>query len=208
MCVYMCVRKRESVCVCVCVSGGGSSKPIRELAVQLHRNKGTFIIQLGSCRAAQRKKTSNLVLLGEDAQKSGRRKTGTNKRRTKLITRVHCTQTKSEECFKAAGRPVICRNMETSVAKLFQMIGARRRAPDLRETGAMQCCMRTQHTFRPRDLTHRSSTHPSLWCRTSSTPSDAQKICFSVFIHFKWFFIIYTLNRVYTNPLLHHGFLF
>ncbi len=95
------------VCVCVCVSvGGESSKPIRELAVQLHRNKRTFIIQLGSCQAAQRKKTSNLVLLGEDAQKSGRRKTGTNKRRTKLITRVHCTQTKREECFKAAsGRP-------------------------------------------------------------------------------------------------------
>ncbi len=99
MCVYMCVRKRESVCVCVCV-GGGSSKPIRELAVQLHRNKGTFIIQLGSCRAAQRKKTSNLVLLGEDAQKSGRRKTGTNKRRTKLITRVHCTQTRVRSASK------------------------------------------------------------------------------------------------------------
>lgn len=75
---------------------GASSKPIRELAVQLQRNKGTFIIQLGTCQGSQRKKTSNLVLQGEDAQKSGLRVTGTNKRRTKLITRVHCTETKGE----------------------------------------------------------------------------------------------------------------
>lgn len=88
--------------------GGASSEPIRELAVQLQRNKGTFIIQLGTCQASQRKKTSNLVLQGEDAQKSGLRVTGTNKRRTKLITRVHCTETKEEGRFKAAaGCPVI-----------------------------------------------------------------------------------------------------
>ncbi len=119
VCVYVCEKERECVCVCVCV-GGGSSNQSESWQFNYTEIRGTFIIQLGSCRAAQRKKTSNLVLLGEDAQKSGRRKTGTNKRRTKLITRVHCTQTKSEECFKAAGRPVICRNMETSVAKLFQ----------------------------------------------------------------------------------------
>lgn len=76
--------------------GGASSKPIRELALQLQRNKGTFIIQLGTCQGSQKKKTSNLVLQGEDAQKSGLRVTGTNKRRTKLITRVHCTETKGE----------------------------------------------------------------------------------------------------------------
>lgn len=88
--------------------GGSSSEPIRELAVQLQRNKGTFIIQLGTCQASQRKKTSNLVLQGEDAQKSGLRVTGTNKRRTKLITRVHCTETKEEGRFKAVdGCPVI-----------------------------------------------------------------------------------------------------
>lgn len=95
--------------VCVCVLGGGinggmvggSSKPIRKLAVQLQRNKGTFIIQLGTCQGSQRKKTSNLVLQGEDAQKSGLRVTGTNKRRTKLITRVHCTETQGEGSFKA-----------------------------------------------------------------------------------------------------------
>lgn len=88
--------------------GGACSEPIRELAVQLQRNKGTFIIQLGTCQASQRKKTSNLILQGEDAQKSGLRVTGTNKRRTKLITRVHCTETKEEGRFKAAaGCPVI-----------------------------------------------------------------------------------------------------
>lgn len=88
--------------------GGASSKPIRKLAVQLQRNKGTFIIQLGTCQGSQRKKTSNLVLQGEDAQKSGLRVTGTNKRRTKLITRVHCTETKGEGSFKAgASCPVI-----------------------------------------------------------------------------------------------------
>lgn len=88
--------------------GGGSSKPIRKLAVQLQRNKGTFIIQLGTCQGSQRKKTSNLVLQGEDAQKGGLRVTGTNKRRTKLITRVHCTETKGEGSFKAgASCPVI-----------------------------------------------------------------------------------------------------
>lgn len=102
------VEKME-VSVCMCVEGGeingglvgGSSKPIRKLAVQLQRNKGTFIIQLGTCQGSQRKKTSNLVLQGEDAQKSGLRVTGTNKRRTKLITKVHCTETQGEGSFKA-----------------------------------------------------------------------------------------------------------
>ena len=84
--------------------GGASSKPIRELAVQLQRNKGTFIIQLGTCQGSQRKKTSNLVLQGEDAQKSGLRVTGTNKRRTKLITRVHCTETKGEGELQSRGQ--------------------------------------------------------------------------------------------------------
>lgn len=76
---------------------GESSKPIRELALQLQRNKGTFIIQLGTCQGSQKKKTSNLVLQGEDAQKSGLRVTGTNKRRTKLITRVHCIARRQRE---------------------------------------------------------------------------------------------------------------
>lgn len=84
--------------------GGASSGPIRKLAVQLQRNKGTFIIQLGTCQGSQREKTSNLVLQGEDAQKSGLRVTGTNKRRTKLITRVHCTQTKDEREGRASKR--------------------------------------------------------------------------------------------------------
>lgn len=84
--------------------GGAFSKPIRELAVQLQRNKGTFIIQLGTCQGSQRKKTSNLVLQGEDAQKSGLRVTGTNKRRTKLITRVHCTETKEKGELQSWGQ--------------------------------------------------------------------------------------------------------
>lgn len=79
-------------------------RPIEEPAVQLEHNKGTFIIQLGTCQGSQKKKTSNLVLQGEDAQKSGLRVTGTNKRRTKLITRVHCTETKGEGELQSWGQ--------------------------------------------------------------------------------------------------------
>jgi hypothetical protein len=43
------------------------SKPIKKLAVQLQSNKGTFIIQLGTCHGFTKGKTSNLRLQGEDA---------------------------------------------------------------------------------------------------------------------------------------------
>ena len=42
-------------------------KPIKKLAVQLQSNKGTFIIQLGTCHGFTKGKTSNLRLRGEDA---------------------------------------------------------------------------------------------------------------------------------------------
>lgn len=69
--------------------------------------------------------------------------TGTNKRRTKLITRKHCIDKGREDgcavvgCraggFKARARcPVIEKNMKTSVAKLFQMITS-----DREDTGSL-----------------------------------------------------------------------